>query len=1361
MKKQFLLIYTLFGCILFQAYSQIGIFYSTDKDISNSLINYIYQDKRNYLWIATEDGLNKYDGIKFTVYKNDLKDTASLKNNYVKYLFEDSKNRFWIGGLNGLQQFNRQTNCFEDIQLLSSKGHPITMLVTSIIEDRQGNVWISTSGEDILKMSKENNKIFRSEAALNSRLLNQHLTFIFQDSKGMFWIGSENNGLNLYDPIKNKMSVFSIQNGRIGSNQIASIVEDKKGNIFVGTLSGGLFRYNPIHESFFAINDTEGNKSLPVKTIFIDKANRLLVGTDGQGVKTYNYQKNQLENLEIKSSPFDFSKTKVHSILQDKAGNMWFGLFQKGVFLVRNNPFRFNYIGHKSFSQNLIGSNSIASLYKDKDNILWVGTDNDGMYKLENNGEKVVHYSPPSVPNVVSSIVELKNGEIWLGSFSQGLAYFNKNNGRSTYYNNIPSNINDNNLSIKINCMEKDEDENLWIGTHGDGLLVFNASSRRFIRHYGSDTICYDWISSLFIDKNQRIWIGTYKGFSIIDSAKSKIVNNPVPALENAIFYAITEDMNGDMWIGTNQGLYVLNNKNDILKKYTTENGLPSNVICGIVEDELGNVWISTHNGLSKFIKKENTFINYYNSDGLQGNEFYRSVFFKSLSGEIYFGGISGITFFNPSQIKEKREELQLYLIALNIGDKTVFSSNSSKSNGLTRFISDLDTIYLDYNDNIFNLEFSTFDYGIPEQISYRYQMEGFNNNEWIHMEPGVNKIHFTNIDYGKYKLRVAASVHDTSSPVKEFTLIISPPWYLSWQAITAYILLFLLIIAGVVKYIYDRIKYRHELIRQQHIEEINEAKLQYFTNISHDIRTPMSLIISPLEKLMASENDSRKQYIYQIMYRNANRILRLINQMMDMRKIEKGQMIMNFCETDMVGFLEDLMKTFEYVAQKRHIDFKFMHEEAKLNAWIDISNFDKVMMNVLSNAFKFTPDNGTVTVSLRSVHDAKKSEFPNKDYLEIVVSDSGPGIDEEDTEKIFDRFYQSENKHTGKNVGTGIGLHLSRSIMGLLHGTITARNKKEGKGAEIMIRFPLGKEHLSPKETKLSQVSAEASYIQKPEEQPTMLSEQPIATDEKKIKPKTKYSVLIVEDDDEIRNYLKNELSSYFKVEETTNGKEAWKMIRERHPDLIISDIMMPEMDGITLCKKIKSNVDVNHIPVILLTAKSTDSDKAEGLDVGADAYIVKPFNIDLLIKQSLNLIENRNRIEVKPLDDKVIRDMLSPEPLQSADRQLLEKIVKLINENISNPNLNVEFLAENIGISRVHLYRKLKELTNQSTSDFIKTIRIKQAAELLADQKVQVSEVAYAVGFSNLSHFSNSFKEFYGISPTEYAEKYRNKPS
>jgi signal transduction histidine kinase/DNA-binding response OmpR family regulator len=816
--------------------------------------------------------------------------------------------------------------------------------------------------------------------------------------------------------------------------------------------------------------------------------------------------------------------------------------------------------------------------------------------------------------------------------------------------------------------------------------------------------------------------------------------------------------MKGNIWIGTNEGLYVLNDKYEILKKYTTEDGLPNNVICGIVEDELGNVWISTHNGLSKFIIKENKFINYYNSDGLQGNEFYRSVFFKSPSDEIYFGGINGITFFNPYQIKEKREKLQINLIALNIGDKTVFYNTKEKKDKPRRFISDLDTIYLDYKDNIFNLEFSTFDFGIPEQISYRYQLDGLNNNEWIHTEPGVNKIHFTNVNYGKYRLKIVASVHDTYSPTKELILIISPPWYLSWQATTAYILLFLLIIAGVVKYIYDRIKYQHELIRQQHIEEINETKLQYFTNISHDIRTPMSLIITPLEKLVTSETDVQKKYIYQIMYRNANRILRLINQMMDMRKIEKGQMAMKFRETDIVGFIEDLMKTFEYTAQKRNIEFEFIHQETQLNAWIDIDNFDKVMMNVLSNAFKFSPDNGSIIVSLKSVHDAPKDEFHTKDYLEIIISDSGVGIEENDTEKIFDRFYQSEN-YMGKNVGTGVGLHLSRSIMKLLHGTIFAQNKKDGKGAEFIIRLPLGNEHLSPKETELSYATTEAPNVQKSKEQPLLLSDEPPVFNGKKIKPKTKYRVLIVEDDEEICNYLKNELSVYFRVEEKNNGKEAWKVIQDNHPDLVISDIMMPEMDGVTLCRRIKSNVDTKDIPVILLTAKSTDSDKAEGLEVGADVYVVKPFNIDLLIKQSLNLIENRNRIKIKPLEEEEFKELLSPNPLPSADQILLEKVVKLIHDNISNPNLNVEFLSNSISISRVQLYRKLKELTNQSPSDFIKTIRIKQAAVLLTNQKVQISEVAYSVGFSNLSHFSNSFKEFYGISPTEYIEKYRVK--
>jgi len=617
MKKQFLLVYILFGCIVFEAYSQIGIFYSTDKDLSNSLINYIYQDKRNYIWVATEDGLNKFDGIKFTVYKNDPNDSTSLKNNYVRCLFEDSKDRFWIGCINGLQQFDRKTNTFEEIKIFSSTNKRIYPHIISIIEANDGCIWISTSGEGILKISEKNDKTFQTVATINSELPTPFLTSIFQDSSGKFWIGTANYGLYLYDASTGQMHAFNVRNRKIGNNEISAITEDDNKNIFVGTLSGGLYVFDRQHFSFVPLKDAAGNTSLPVKSLFFDrKQNMLLVGTDGQGLRKLNDKTRQLENIEINSSPFDFSKTKVHSILRDNAGNLWFGLFQKGVFLVRNNPYQFNYIGHKSFSRNLIGSSSIASIYTDRQNTLWVGTDNDGLYQLENNTKKFIHHAftnlSGSVPNTVSAIVEMDKGEIWLGSFSQGLAFFDKNTGCCTYYNDIPPNIQSNNWSIKINFLIKDDRGNLWIATHGGGLYVFDTYSRTYIRHYGMNSISNEWVSSLFMDKEGRIWVGTYKGYSVIDTKNSIIQSNIASELSNAVIYTITQDKKGNIWIGTTEGLYVLNGKNQtLLNKYTLEDGLPSNVICGIIEDEQDNVWLSTHNGLSKYNVKENIFINY------------------------------------------------------------------------------------------------------------------------------------------------------------------------------------------------------------------------------------------------------------------------------------------------------------------------------------------------------------------------------------------------------------------------------------------------------------------------------------------------------------------------------------------------------------------------------------------------------------------------------------------------------------------------------------------------------------------------------------------------------------------------------
>lgn len=1358
MKSLPLTLIFLFWVLAITVNAQTGIFYSTDEDLSNSLINKIYQDKYDYIWIATEDGLNKFDGMKFSVYKNNLNDSTSLKNNYVRCMYEDSEGRFWVGGINGLQLFNRNTNKFSNVHLFSS-NNILQPHVTSVFESKDGTIWISTSGEGVLKLNPHKNSRFETDARLNSKLPSVHLTFIHQDSYDQLWIGTENHGLCMYDNNSGAIRLFNVNDGNIDNNHISTIAEDDKGNIFIGTLSGGIFKLSREKWIFESIPYAKSPVPLPIKSLFINNQKQLLIGTDGLGLKYYNYEKNRIEDYQMFSSIFDFSKVKVHSILEDRSGNLWIGLFQKGVFLVRNNPYRFNYIGNKYHNQDLIGSSCVTAIYKDKD-YLWVGTDNDGMYRLDEQ-YRARHFAhtnaPNSITSTVMSIVETKIGEIWLGSYLNGLALFNKSTGNCTYYNEKPANIGNNTFDNKINCMIVDSNNMLWIGTHGGGIYTFDTNTRKYVRHYSFPYITNDWINCLFQDKDGLIWAGTHKGFSIIDTRNNQVSNfsenNEITP--GKVIYSIIQDRKENIWIGTTEGVAIYDVKNNKSRQLTVEDGLASDVICGLIEDANGNIWMSTHNGISKYNPNDSTFSNYYSSDGLQGNEFTKGAFFKSENGEFFFGGISGVTSFFPEQIKEDRESLKLLVTALNIGDRVVFN-DERKGKGGSRFISDLDTIFLDYKDNIFNLEFSTFNYGVAEQIHYRYKMEGLNDT-WISTNPGVNRIHFTNIDFGTYKLKVTASLRDLESEVREITIIISPPWYLTNLAIVVYIILILLLLYGIARFIQEKMKHRQELMMRKHTEQLNEAKLQYFINISHEIRTPMSLILSPLEKLIPNEKDPQKIYLYQIMHRNAKRILRLINQLMDIRKIDKGQLFLKFRETDIVGFIQDLMQTFEYTANKRNMDFQFIHEHPSLKVWIDLNNMDKVLMNILSNAFKFTPDNGKITIKL-DTGTAPESEGALKNYFEITVSDSGVGIDESDLESIFDRFYQVDTAYTKSQIGTGVGLHLSRSLIELSHGVVFARANPDSQGSEFVIRLPLGNSHLSKQEMmgKIASEEEAPTITHAPAEDEEVIAEI-IPEIEPETKSKTKFRVAIVEDDEEIRNYLKLELSSVVKITEFSNGKDALNYVLKEKPDLVVSDVMMPEMDGITLCKKIKTNANVNHIPVILLTVKTTDRDKAEGFETGADAYIPKPFNIELLTTQILSLIENRKRLTVKPLEEESNKALLETKPLKSSDKILLEKILKLINENIASSELNVDFLCKNVGLSRVHLYRKVKELTNQSTHEFIKTIRMRKASELLSQQKINISDVAYALGFSNLSHFSNVFKSFHGISPTEYAEKHR----
>ncbi|WP_239060767.1 two-component regulator propeller domain-containing protein [Bacteroides sp. 519] len=1356
--KKIILIFV-FVTLLFyplQLWSQTGRFFSTDKELSNSLVNKVYQDRKGYIWIATEDGLNKFDGIRFSIYRHIKGDSTSLKNNYVRTLYEDSYGNFWIGCINGLQIYNRATDTFREVDIYRNNAK-VNPHITGIVERRNGEIWMSTSGQGVIsvKHQPDDNSRINIETELTDRMGSIYLNAIFEDSQKYLWIATEDKGLYRFSPETNSLYNFKAPHDLSGDD-VSAIIEDRRGNIFVGTLTNGVFllrnTINGYEESFRRV-PYKKNVNLNVKTLTMGKQGNLFIGTDGDGLKVYNSDSNEIEDYEINAAPFDFSKSKVHSILEDRDNNLWLGIFQKGLILIPGTINKFHYYGYKSIMKNTIGSGCVMSIWHDRQNVTWVGTDNDGLYAINDDGEQIRHYlptsGPSSIPGTVMAMYEDSNNTLWLGSYFNGLARMNKNTGSCEYIQSPPW-VGNRPGSEKISCITEDNDKHLWVGTLGAGIQRVNLQTQQ-ISYYEStreesndwtiDRLPNDWINSIIKGTDGMLWIGTYNGLACYNPQKQTFINylNRSNLLPGYVVLSLLESSDNHIWIGTSEGLVCFNKATEEFTYYTTANGIPSDIICGMAEDERGNIWISTHQGLSKLVHKERKFVNYYAADGLQGNEFSRGAVFKDYRGRMYFGGTDGVTTFYPKEIMELKKDLKIVI------------TQFYRSNQAVTPVMDTDVFTLAYNDNTFSLEFSAFEFNNPERIVYQYKIDEL-TDEWISTHSGVNRVTFTNLNPGSYTFRVRASDHDNLSNTRTVTILITPPWYQTTWATIIWVLIICFVLFMIVMYILSRFRHRQQILEKEHQEQLNEAKLQFFINISHEIRTPMTLIISPLEKLLA-EGDALKQATYLRIYRNAQRILRLINQLMDIRKLDKGQMHLKFRETDIVGFIDDLMQTFEYQAEKKGIRFNFRHADEKLMVWIDLNNFDKVLMNVFSNAFKYTPDGGEIDVNLTTGTDVNV-RGPLRKYFEIQVSDTGIGINKEDIEQIFERFYQVNNDVTSSNFGTGIGLHLSRSLVTLHHGTIIAENKEEG-GTRFVIRIPLGSDHLRADELENPALTDEDKVlVNKADKFSGLLNEVAEANQEKQ-KTKTRYRVLVVEDDDEIRNFITEELGVEYRINECCNGKEAWEFILKEKPDLVISDVMMPEMDGITLSRKIKQHININHIPVILLTAKSKTEDRIEGLETGADAYFVKPFNTDLLKTTIYNLITNRELLKSKFTSEKHVEEKLEKIEKKSNDDILMEKIMKTINEHLADSSLNVEMLAASVGMSRVHMHRKLKELTGQSARDFIKSIRLKQAATLLREDGLTVSEVAYAIGFTNVSHFSNSFKEFTGMSPTEYKDK------
>lgn len=1344
----------------FTAYAQTGRFYTTDGGLSSSLINHFFQDSKGFMWTATEYGLNSFDGLRFANYWHVSGDSTSIKNNYVRTLFEDSRQNLLIGCIDGLMRYDRETNTFSEIPMIRA-GKQVFPHVTQMQELHNGEIWMTTTGQGMFRLDEQRKQAVSVDELLRQSNYNFQSCF-YEDSYYNLWIGTYGNGLICYMPATKEARVFKYPT--LNDNNIAAIIEDKQGNLFVGTQKGGLSCYNRKKNTFTPVPYV-GNGALSVYCMALVDG-QLLVGTDGQGLKLYNPVKKQLEDYTINTAPMDFSEGKIHTILEDKDKNLWLGLFQKGIVLIPKQSNPFEYYGSKSTYYNPIGQGCVMSIFQDSNQHLWIGADNEGIYELDAEGGCLRHYQPGSsshsVANTIMCIYEDSEKNLWLGSYTRGIAKLNRKTGVCDY--SLPVD------NEKILSITEDKQKNLYIGTLGSGFYQYNLQTGS-LKHYESakdetgdlkrNELVNDWINYIFCDSEGFIWLGHYKGVSCFNPLTGSFINyrQVNTLISGCVGYAIQEDYSGNIWAGTTDGLYCFNKKTEELKRFTTADGLSNNVICGLCEDSRHDIWLSTYMGISKYDVKNNRFVNYYSGDGLQGNEFTHGAFYKDKKGKIYFGGINGVTYFSPESIGSVSKETNVWVTDFYVFNHPIHKNSLSGGEPvIDTSVQDANQFRLSYKDNTFSIVFSTLQYNNPEQISYQYKVDEL-GSQWLSTEPGVNRVTYNNLPPGQYTFQVRALNYGNYSETRTVKILITPPWYQTWWAYCVYITLAGLLVLGIVNYILSRMRHRREIMKREHAEQLNEAKLQFFINISHEIRTPMTLIINPLEKLLADKRDGELHKTYLMIYRNAQRILRLINQLMDVRKLDKGQMFMKFRETDMVGFIADLMQTFEHMARKKNIRFVFKHEMPQLKVWIDLNNFDKVLMNILSNAFKYTPDGGEVQVSLSTGRDITRRDAL-RDYFEIVITDSGIGIDRNKIERIFERFYQIDNDVTKSNFGTGIGLHLSRSLVQLHHGIIFAENREDAPGSRFIIRIPLGSAHLRTDE--LETVDADTVMfhtVDKPvlaklEEELMMEEEEP----QTGTKAKTRLRILVVEDEIEIKAYLKSELSDEYKVETCNNGKEAYDLILRDTPDLVISDVMMPEMDGLALCRKIKQNTNVNHVPIILLTAKSKPEDTLEGMETGADAYMVKPFNTELLKRTIANLIANRRLLRNKFSGAQQQEDKIEKITMKSGDEILMGKIMKVVNEHLDDPALNVEMLASEVGLSRVHVHRKLKELTNLSTRDFIKNIRLQQAATLLAqDHKLTVSEIAYATGYINLSHFSSSFREKYGMSPKEYMNQHR----
>lgn len=1341
--------------------AQMARLYTSGSGLPNSQIYDIYQDSRGFIWIATENGLARFDGMDFNTFRFDRTNPNSIASDFVVTIIEDSVGTYWVGTSAGLQTFDPEYGSFtkidlEDAALPSSDPH-----ITAVMEaDINGRTMIiaATSGHGMYLIDPQTCKVVPELLKpLNSSLPSPFIKKIFKDSLNRLWTAVEEGGVIIMDLDSCEIQGDTIWEGLNANDAvITSFAQAEDGHILIGTTNYGILTYD--EESGIIRRSRGANaRDCKVESLLNHRLSdrfgqeNILTGVENGGLKSYNTVSEQLIDISIPGTSFDMSSWKVHCLTEDNQGNIWVGAYQTGIMVIPKSMYGFEYIQlGDSGAPGTSGACVTSIAAGQNDGSLWVGTDGKGLYRIDSEGNTTLYSNTNSSlsNNSIMSLAIDKRGTLWVATYLGGLYSWTEKTGFRQFDDQEAIG------TYKTSFLAYSErDDILYAGTHGNGLAVISPKGNKVINTL-SDSF-NKWISSLHIDRNGKIWIGTYNGPAVYDRKTGKATRLDVHESLSTRVYSFCEGQDGKMWIGTGEGLVSFDSQEGKSTSYTEKDGLPSNVIKDIQEGNDGNLWIATLNGLSRFSKTTGTFKNYYQHDGLQENEFSSKASYKAPDGKLFFGGIKGITAFHPHIVDRRTHPVPpLYFSDLSVMNEPASYDPGSAENILDRHITEARQITLPFNSNIFSIKFTVLEYTNPKKIMYSYMMEGF-DNDWNYTEHDTRVVSYTNLPAGRYTMKVKAFFEGAPDEFsyREIGIRILPPWYRSAWAYLMYALLLMMVALAFM----DRRKKQVIRKREKEESEIKEMKLKMFTNLSHEIRTPLTLVMNPLKKMREAEKDPAQKELYNLMYRNSLRILRIVNQLMDMRKVDNGQMKLHFLETDVVYFIKDIMKSFDNLAVSRNISFNLNAAQEVTNLWIDQGNFDKIIFNILSNAFKHTPENGTISISVSKVQKNNGSLSTQiKEYVEFVIENTGTCVDEQHLDKLFDRFFQTD-VHDAK-VGSGVGLHLTKMLTELHHGDIRAYNTEEGMAFAIQI--PTGCSHLSEEEmtkptnhkdlyTKTIAISEE--HFKSHED----VTYAPAKEEEEKSKStKSKRSIILVDDDEEMREYLKLELKSIYNIEVCANGKEAWPKITTTIPDAIVTDLKMDMMDGAELCEKVKKNPGTNHIPVIILTSSSDENSQQRCNNSGADRFFTKPISLEILKSAIANAISTRDTIRNKYNKD--IDYKYSEIKMPDSSNKLVSKVIETIRKNMENSDFSVEDLSREVGMSRVHLNRKLKETMNVSPSNLIRSIRLKQAAYLLINNKVNISEVAYKVGFSTHSYFSNSFHDFFGMTPKEFVAKY-----